>query len=458
MLTMGLTLLVSIGKAADVQASGASCTSPVTDSVYISVYGIGSNPNSVTCVAGSSVVLSSVYAKYDITLHVSGFNENTAMMVQDGKVNFSSADVSNGTVTFSNVEYTNGSELRFALLPDGTDIESRGMFFKRSEDIMFTGDIEMGGGIYDDLDLDIGAASLDFYINRYGHDNFKLAGPNKEVLGSSAIVDQRAFVPNVPIAAGSRIYALLSEGGKVEVVNLVGVRPVAEHETFKVIAKAGTLQYRTNNASILQFDTTEFPIDYVFDQPADNVLVYYGDFLNYPLVSVTNGVDERIVTVYDNHNTTIIDPEYYYTLTLKAVDGNPILTNQLLHAMEFETEGPPLPLVTTHLSDSMGRLTFLQEMKTDVFTIPFDIGRYRGEPLPSNLLWSGDVDFPNVGVENLAELPVIPVLRPGSPSSAVFGLQDLVWVATNGHKMRAAEHLYFDLELFLELLVPVEAP
>ncbi|TMV47795.1 hypothetical protein FE783_20385 [Paenibacillus mesophilus] len=449
MLTVGLTLLVGISKATNVQASGSGCTPPVTASVYISVYGIGDNPGSVTCVAGSSVVISSVYAKYDITLHVSGNEGKPAIIVQGGKVNISSADVSSGTVTFSNVEYLNGSELRFALVPDR---EWRGMFYKRSDEILFQ------EGDYGDLEFAVPSASqFDFYVYRSGFDDIKLVGPDKTVLGSSAIVEQRAFVPNVPIAAGSRIYALLSDGGKIEEVNMVGVKPLADPETFKVISNAGTLQYRTNNASIMQAFPSDFSNVYVLDQPADNVLVYYGDSLNYPLVNVTNGVDERIVTVYDYYNTTVIDPELYYTLTLKAVDGTPILTNRLLYAFEPpEMEGPPLTPLTTHMSDSLGRVTFLGGMQTNVFAIPFDLEWNPGEPLPSDLVWTGDVFFPNPGVHNQAELPVLPLFRPGAggTGSSVFGLQDLVWIATHGHVMRDAELFPEELKFFLELLVP----
>lgn len=456
MLTMGLTLLVGIGKAADVQASGASCTSPVTDSVYVSVYGIGSDPNSVTCVAGSSVVLSSVYAKYDITLHVPAVNNGKpALMVQNGTV--SSQSITGESATFTNVSFAEGDKLHFGVLPHASAV---GVFYKRTED---TDEILFKEGFWSNKEFNVEEleTKFDIYVSEADYEKLEVVDSSNISRGSSHFSGNGAFVPNVPIDLGKRAYALLSNGNKVEDAYMVGHNPDLYYEIFKIIAKDAVLEYYTNNddlyIEVFPGESTEPPLeDYVMEQPANNVIFYYSYIENYPLVTMKVGVDERIITAYDND--TIIAPEDIYSLTLtKAMaDMNQSLAFQPVYVIDEEPgEGGPMLSETTYLSDSQGRVTFLGAMETELEMTPPFFYWPAGVPLLFKHMTAGPVVL-GPGSRD-ATLPVMQFRRPES-TSPIFELQDLVWIAKNAHVLKDRDNAPLDISNVLFLLVPDEFP
>ncbi|WP_176706256.1 hypothetical protein [Paenibacillus hemerocallicola] len=461
MLTLGLALLVGIGLSTRANASvGSNCIPPVTSSVYISVYGIGDNPDTVSCIAGNTTVLNNVYAKYDVTLHVpTDFNGKTAVLLQGGKASLSPEEVSGGAVKFSGVEFSKGSQLKLALIPYRY---ATGIFYKKSDDIMFM------GGFDDDQQFYVETASaFDIYFAGESslYDHLSIGDGSMAIKGSADIIDGRAIVSNVPIGAGNRVYALVSKNDEIEKAYMIGQKPFSDYRIFKVIAKDADLDYYSNVDSFMyEWFSEESPEegpgesldDFVVEQPAGNVLFYYAMSNNYPFISVNDGVDERIITAYDNYSATVVTSDNVYTLALKKSlpEMDQSLSRQPVFAMKWgEGEGEfPVPSMTIYVSDSQGRVSFLGEMETEIATFPLFFYWQAGIPSPFRIIPAGSVAF-SPDDDTKAELPVVQLLRPGSESS-IFGLQDLVWVATRADKLKDEYNEPFDVSRLLEFLIP----
>jgi hypothetical protein len=192
------------------------------------------------------------------------------------------------------------------------------------------------------------------------------------------------------------------------------------------------------------------------EQPAGNVLFYYAMSNNYPFISVNDGVDERIITAYDNYSATVVTSDNVYTLALKKSlpEMDQSLSHQPVFAMKWgEGEGEfPVPSMTIYVSDSQGRVSFLGEMETEIATFPLFFYWQAGIPSPFRIIPAGSVAF-SPDDDTKAELPVVQLLRPGSESS-IFGLQDLVWVATRADKLKDEYNEPFDVSRLLEFLIP----
>jgi hypothetical protein len=464
MLTLGLALLVGIGHSDRANAAaGSNCNPPVTSAVYVSVYGIGDNPDSVDCFAGSTTVLNSVYAKYDVTLHVpTDFNGRTAVLLQGGKVLLSTEDVSEGTVRFSGIEFSKGSQLHLSLLPYRY---ATGIFYKNSDEIMFR------GGFDDDQQFYVETASafdIYFAVSEYEtdfYDHVSIVDGDMANKGGADIIDGRAIVTNVPIGAGNRVYALVSKNDEIEKAYMIGQNPFSDYRIFKVIAKDADLDYYSNVDSFMyEWFSEESPEegpgesldDFVVEQPAGNVLFYYAMSNNYPFITVNNGVDERIITAYDDYSATVVSSEDLYTLTLKKAlpEMDQPLSRQPVFSIKWgEGEGEwPVPSMTIYVSDSQGRVSFLGEMETELDTLPLFFYWQAGIPTPFRIMPAGSVAF-DPDDDAKAELPVVQLLRPGSESS-IFGLQDLVWVATRADRLKDEYNEPFDVSRLLEFLIP----
>lgn len=464
MLTMGLALLVGIGLSTRANASvGSNCIPPVTSSVYISVYGIGDNPDSVSCIEGNTTVLNGVYAKYDVTLHVpTDYNGKTAVLLQGGKALLSSEEVSEGAVKFSGVEFSKGSQLKLALIPYRY---ATGIFYKQSADMMFMGGFDEDQQFYVetasafDIYFAVSDDATDFY------DHLSIADGNMAIRGGADIIDGRAIVTNVSIGAGNRVYALVNSNDEIKKAYMIGEKPFSDYQIFKVIAKDADLDYYSNVDSFMSEWFSEVSpgegfeegfANFVVEQPAGNVMFYYAMSNNYPFITVNNGVDERIITAYDDYSATVVSSEDLYTLTLKKAlpEMDQPLSHQPIFAMRWgEGEGEsPVPSMTVYVSDSQGRVSFLGEMETELDTLPLFYYMQAGIPTPFRIMPAGSVVF-DPDDDAKAELPVVQLLRPGSESS-IFGLQDLVWVATRADKLKDEYDEPFNVSRLLEFLIP----
>lgn len=460
MLTLGLALSVGIGLAARAHASvGSNCIPPVTSSVYISVYGIGDHPDSVSCIAGNTTVLNSVYAEYDVTLHVpTDYNGKTAVLLQGGKALLSSDEVSEGAVKFNGVEFSKGSQLKLALIPYRY---ATGIFYKQSDDIMFLGGFDEDQQFYVET-----ASAFDIYFagsedTTGWYDHLSIVDGNRAIKGDADVIDGRAIVTSVPIGAGDRVYALVSKNDEIEKAYMIGEKPFSDYQTFKVIAKDADLNYYSNVDSFMyewfsEASPEEGFDDFVVEQPAGNVLFYYAMGNNYPFITVNDGVDERIITAYDDYSATVVSSEDLYTLTLKKAlpEMDQSLANQPLFVMKWgEGEGEsPVPSMKIYVTDSQGRVSFLGEMETEIDTMPLFFYWQAGIPSPFRIMPAGSVTF-NPDDDTKAELPVVQLLRPES-DSPLFGLQDLVWVATRADKLKDEFNEPFDVSRLLEFLIP----
>lgn len=452
MLTLGMLPLVGLlgAKEANAVVEGPNSCNNVTGQVYVSVYkALAPNP---VCYNTSTVLLDGE-GNYTVTLHITeDYNPESAVMLK--AQNSVSQEVepvlrAETKIVFE-VSGSLGAELHFAVLP--YSMTSPGVLYKERNSFTFR-DTESNRWI----DPTTPAGLFDIYLSQMQeYSAVRIVSSTGTLLTEANLVNGRAFIPNLAIDQGSRVYGLLLNNNLIEDSFFVGYQPADMMYTsvYKTVAKgfdpSVLLHHETN-----PFGFGDQPEEtYVTEQPANQVLYYYTMYGDNPILSLQNGNDVRFITLTEEEN--IFSPSDLYTVTLtKALpETNVQLNSQIVYTEEPYSGGEDFPENYRHLSDSQGRVTFVHLMPNYVSTIPTYFYYDYGMGLPFTLVPTSAV-VPTQGWQ--ANLPVVPVTRPGSPDPSKFELADLVWFAKNVYRFDIDQngiHDENDLSVLLNLLVP----
>ncbi|WP_193556169.1 hypothetical protein [Paenibacillus ginsengarvi] len=449
-LTLGMLPLLGLLGAKEASAfeqPTINCSS-VANQVYISVYSnTAPNPK---CYNTSTVLLDGV-GNYIVTLHITeDYNPESTVMskVQNGVSQEIEPITRTGSQIVFEVEGFLGAELHFAVLPYW--MNTPGIYYKEKNSFTFW-DTRLYQWIYPTTP----PSQFDIYLSQMQeYSAARIVGSTGTLLGEANLVNGRAFIPNISIEQGNRIYGLLLNNNLIEDSFFVGYRPpgMEYSSVYKTVAKGfdptANLYYHTNVDSLNGYPDE----DSVTEQPANQVLYYYAKYGENPILRLQNGNDVRFITITEEE--TIFSPSDLYTVTLTKTlpESNVQLNGQIVYSKEH-IEGNYY-IDTPHLSDSLGRVTFVHFMPNKVSTIP-NYFYYENEMgLPFTLVPTSVVDPVQGGEANLS---VVSVTRPGSPDPSKFDLADLVWFAKNAYRFDIDQngvHDGNDLTDLMHLLAP----